>query len=74
MCSSDISVIVWQWNYEEQRAQAQADVVHTCRNFEKILGWAREHKAKVQFDAEVFIQDDIRVSDTFMKYHNTHVL
>lgn len=43
MCSADITPIVWQWNSKLQRAQQRDDVVHTCRDFDRLRAWAIEH-------------------------------
>jgi len=58
MCASDISVLVWRWNEHTKQAELRTDVVHACRNFDKIVEWAKMNKARTEFDADVFIQDD----------------
>jgi hypothetical protein len=61
MCSADISVIVWQWDKIRQRALARANIVHTCRNFDKILEWSKKNRAREQFAAEVYLDDDLNI-------------
>jgi hypothetical protein len=63
MCSSDISVIVWQWRNETQLVHPHGGIVHTCRNFEKISEWAKENKAAVNVDCEKYISDDIVIPE-----------
>jgi hypothetical protein len=36
MCNADISTAYWQWNEEIGKTQADARVVHTCREWESI--------------------------------------
>ncbi|KAJ7922460.1 hypothetical protein B0H13DRAFT_1603672 [Mycena leptocephala] len=43
MCSADISPIVWQWSAKYEQAEQRDDILHTCRNFDRIQGWAKEH-------------------------------
>ncbi|CAL1712047.1 unnamed protein product [Somion occarium] len=45
MCSADISVIVWKWNDAENTAFPRMDTVHSCRNFNKIVDWAKAHRS-----------------------------
>ncbi|KAJ7694903.1 hypothetical protein B0H17DRAFT_931433, partial [Mycena rosella] len=40
MCAGDISVIVLQWDPAQNIMIFQGDVVHTCRNFDKLREWA----------------------------------
>jgi len=63
MCSSDVSVIVWQWEKETQRVHPQAEVVHTCRNFDKIRDWGLKNRAVMDFDFDVLVEDDIVVPE-----------
>ncbi|KAG6816778.1 hypothetical protein H0H87_003041 [Tephrocybe sp. NHM501043] len=55
-CSSDISTIVWR-KHEGEREAPQFDIVHSCRNFEKIQAWAGENRGSI------FVQDG-RISAT----------
>lgn len=59
MCASDVSVITWKWNNKAQRALGHGDVVHSCRNFEKIRDWSIEHRAVVDFRADVHTEDEL---------------
>ncbi len=52
MCSVDVSVLVWTWLPERQAHFERATVPHTCRNFEKIQEWGREHRVSGPFDRE----------------------
>ncbi|KAJ6620504.1 hypothetical protein B0H10DRAFT_1791774, partial [Mycena sp. CBHHK59/15] len=62
MCSADISTVVWQWSMEQQEAEQRDDIVHMCRDYDKIQDWAREHVLKVPTpDFSVYIEDDLDI-------------
>ncbi|KAF9467182.1 hypothetical protein BDZ94DRAFT_58297 [Collybia nuda] len=61
MCMSDVSAIVWQWNEEKQAVKIKADVAHTCRRFDILHDWAREHYLESQVNMSVKLEDDIEV-------------
>jgi hypothetical protein len=58
MCSADVSPIAWQWFEKDQEAKAVAEIAHTCRNFDDIRDWAKEHKVK-QFDRSIHVEDKL---------------
>ncbi|KAL0568460.1 hypothetical protein V5O48_013525 [Marasmius crinis-equi] len=61
ICSSDVSLIVWQWSSEKNRSVFQSGTPHTCRNFDKIAEWAKkpEHRLHAdEFDQSVHVPDD----------------
>ncbi|KAF5375173.1 hypothetical protein D9758_000043 [Tetrapyrgos nigripes] len=60
-CSADITPLVWQWSHRSQKAFERSDVVHTCRNFDKIRDWAQEHFLDHQQDMSVYIEDDLDI-------------
>ncbi|KAJ7160629.1 hypothetical protein C8R43DRAFT_1176994 [Mycena crocata] len=60
-CSSDTSVIVWQWDDTVKRNTFRGDVAHTCRSFEKIQEWAKSRALPTVYDPTVLIEDDIIV-------------
>ncbi|KAJ7926465.1 hypothetical protein B0H13DRAFT_1599551, partial [Mycena leptocephala] len=43
MCYADTTPVVWQWSTELMEAEQRDDLLHTCRDFDKIRGWAKEH-------------------------------
>jgi len=44
-CMPDVSPIVWQWVEKDKTVElVSSDIVHTCRNFDKIRDWAMEHR------------------------------
>ncbi|KAL1745427.1 hypothetical protein HDZ31DRAFT_63175 [Schizophyllum fasciatum] len=45
MCSSDVSVNVWQWSEHYEAVAGRVNVAHSCRNFNKIKDWVRERLA-----------------------------
>jgi len=61
MCSADISTIVWQWSETAQAAKERSDVVHTCRDFDAIRDWAKDHYLDHQQDMTVYIPDDLDI-------------
>ena len=63
MCASDISVITWAWNEKAQRSLGHGDIVHSCRSFESIRDWSAEHRARLEFDNNVFIESDLTVPE-----------
>ena len=42
VCSADVSPLVWQWVDRVQEVRLAGNIIHTCRNFEKIRRWALE--------------------------------
>ncbi|KAJ7062078.1 hypothetical protein C8F01DRAFT_1251894 [Mycena amicta] len=63
MCAGDTSVIVWQWDYKQNKSTFQGDVAHTCRNFEKLREWGKSHVIQRHFDTSVRMEDDIVVKE-----------
>ncbi|RAH54431.1 hypothetical protein BO85DRAFT_103687 [Aspergillus piperis CBS 112811] len=59
MCSSDLSTIHWLWVEEDQIWKADGRVMHTCRDFEAIRGWAFENRAGM-IDRTVWVPDPLR--------------
>jgi hypothetical protein len=43
MCAGDMSMNVYQWSKNHNRAILITDVAHTCRNFDKLQEWERDH-------------------------------
>ena len=58
MCSSDISTITWTWDEEDQMSKPQADMIHTCRDFEAIRDWGLKNQAK-KFDVNQRVSDPL---------------
>ncbi|KAJ6523043.1 hypothetical protein B0H19DRAFT_1277125 [Mycena capillaripes] len=42
MCYADTTPVVWQWSIELMQAEQRDDLLHTCRDFDKIQGWAKK--------------------------------
>lgn len=51
------SPIVWQWNDEENRAFISMDVVHSCRNYDMIVDWAKTRRMTARFDYSVRVAE-----------------
>ncbi|PSR84222.1 hypothetical protein PHLCEN_2v5510 [Hermanssonia centrifuga] len=59
MCSADISPLVWQWSEKARIAKPASDVMHTCRNFDNIVEWAKTNRIKHHFDTTARIEDTV---------------
>ncbi|KAJ7459260.1 hypothetical protein FB451DRAFT_1004075, partial [Mycena latifolia] len=42
MCAADITPVVWQWSEKHQLAEQRDDVLHVCRDFDRIQDWASQ--------------------------------
>ncbi|KAH7881227.1 uncharacterized protein C8R40DRAFT_1164633 [Lentinula edodes] len=60
-CSADITPIVWQWSNKSKAAKERSDVVHTCRDFQKITDWAQDHFVPRQQNMSIFIDDELDI-------------
>ncbi|KAF7983129.1 hypothetical protein HWV62_24095 [Athelia sp. TMB] len=60
LCSADITPTVFKWEEAEHKIAPRFDVVHTCRNFDKIRDWAKERHLE-EFDREVHVLDDLKI-------------
>ncbi|KAF5981295.1 hypothetical protein FBULB1_4861 [Fusarium bulbicola] len=58
MCSADITPLPWVWSDKAQEAKEVARVTHTCRDFDILRDWAREH-AVHHFDKKTHAHDDL---------------
>ncbi|CAK7232131.1 hypothetical protein SEUCBS140593_008158 [Sporothrix eucalyptigena] len=58
MCSADITPLPWAWDEKDQKAKSVARVVHTCRDFEAVQGWAREREVE-HYDRTIYVPDDL---------------
>ncbi|TCD61028.1 hypothetical protein EIP91_009151 [Steccherinum ochraceum] len=54
-------LVVWQWDEEEQRALVAMNTVHSCRNYDRIVDWAKAHRRTTHFNANVHVEDDIEI-------------
>lgn len=55
-CHSDLATIYWEWVPEHKRAYGNLATTHTCKNFEKVKDWAREHNLHGDFDMEAEVE------------------
>ncbi|KAF4576976.1 hypothetical protein EYR36_004960 [Pleurotus pulmonarius] len=53
MCSSDVSLLVWQWDEAALQSRIRTDVVHRCRDFDNVKGWALHRQLKGGFNPSV---------------------
>ncbi|KAJ7901118.1 hypothetical protein B0H14DRAFT_3123662 [Mycena olivaceomarginata] len=56
MCYADISPVVWQWSTRYEEAEQRDDILHTCRDFDRLQGWARERSLGGLPDLSVYIE------------------
>ncbi|KAL5513654.1 hypothetical protein ACEPAH_4053 [Sanghuangporus vaninii] len=61
MCNADIATYVWQWDAEDNMVKPTGNVVHTCRDFERIVDWAKGHRIRTHFDNKVYVEDNLDV-------------
>ncbi|KAJ6518470.1 hypothetical protein DFH09DRAFT_1396269 [Mycena vulgaris] len=60
-CVGDTSVIVWQWENFMNANIVKGEIAHTCRKFDKLQDWGRNHMLLDVYDPTVRIDDDIVV-------------
>jgi hypothetical protein len=58
MCSVDVTPNVWLWDESRHTSFPRLDTVHTCRNFESIRNWAKEHRLETLV-LNVHVGDDL---------------
>ncbi|KAH7890212.1 hypothetical protein F5I97DRAFT_1801771, partial [Phlebopus sp. FC_14] len=58
LCSADITPVVWAWDDKQRRTSPRLDVVHVCRDYEKIQEWAYAHLIQTPFDSKVHLEDE----------------
>lgn len=51
------SPIVWKWSDEKGRAYIDMDVVHSCRNYDMIVEWAKVNKYSGHFDLSLHLEE-----------------
>ncbi|KAJ3556366.1 hypothetical protein NM688_g2066 [Phlebia brevispora] len=44
MCAADISPIVYDWDEERQKTIPMLSIGHSCRKWDNIVDWARDHQ------------------------------
>lgn len=65
MCNGDISMDVVQWSEKLQMMLPRPDVLHSCRNFERIRDWAKartigDDEADGDSDSKTNLEDDFK--------------
>ncbi|KAG1728437.1 hypothetical protein EDB19DRAFT_1913783 [Suillus lakei] len=59
MCNGDVTMITNDWVEGFANPQADFNVPHQCRNFEKILDWVDEHRVFVPKSKMVRLDDNV---------------
>jgi hypothetical protein len=54
--SVDITPIVWQWSDKFREAEQRDDILHTCRDFDKIRNWAEERSMGDLPDLTLYVE------------------
>lgn len=49
-CNADLSTIYYEWVPERNRLVGNLATTHTCKNYDSILQWARDHQYKGPLD------------------------
>ncbi|KZS90735.1 hypothetical protein SISNIDRAFT_414902 [Sistotremastrum niveocremeum HHB9708] len=55
MCNADITPDVWQWDEDKQMSFPRFDTVHTCRNWEAIIDWAKARQMNYVWDMSIHV-------------------
>jgi hypothetical protein len=58
MCSADITPLPYVWWRKFGQLMPTSAVTHTCRDFEAIRDWAKEHRAG-KVEKEVHVHDPL---------------
>jgi hypothetical protein len=64
MCAVDITPVVWQWSEKLQMAEQRDDIVHVCRDYDRIREWAGERTFEYSDISllSIYIEDDLTVT------------
>ncbi|KAJ7487306.1 hypothetical protein B0H11DRAFT_2230629 [Mycena galericulata] len=57
MCTADTSPVVWQWSDKYKEAEQRDDILHTCRDFDRLQDWARERSMGLLPDLSVYVEE-----------------
>jgi len=68
MCASDVSVLVFKWNEKRRETQPHGDVLHQCRNFDKVWRWGWENKAVLDFDFNRYVENDLVMKEGRIRF------
>jgi hypothetical protein len=49
-CNADLSTIYYEWVPERNRLVGNLATTHTCKNYDSIIQWARDHQYKGPLD------------------------
>ncbi|KAJ6542383.1 hypothetical protein DFH09DRAFT_1282617 [Mycena vulgaris] len=59
MCSVDVTSVVWQWSDDLKSVEQRDDVVHVCRDYDRIRDWASQRTYPPEdFDETLYVVDD----------------
>jgi len=59
MCTIDMNPMGFEWDERRQINLPRLTGAHTCRNFDKIQQWARDHRMQSKFNRTVYVPSDL---------------
>ena len=60
-CNADIATYVWYWDPRDEMVKPTGNVVHTCKDYDRIVQWAKDHHLHSHFDNKIHVEDDLEV-------------
>ncbi|KAF7981257.1 hypothetical protein HWV62_34137 [Athelia sp. TMB] len=60
MCNADVTAIPWRWDTRYNVSTPDFDVLHTCKNWERLREWTTANKAKLEIDINHHVVDDLK--------------
>ncbi|KAL1747969.1 hypothetical protein HDZ31DRAFT_60839 [Schizophyllum fasciatum] len=75
MCSSDISVNVWQWSEHYEFVAGRVNVAHSCRSFDKLREWTRGRLAPEHpIDQDEYVEYDLPFPPIYHSAADLHLM
>ncbi|KAJ7641268.1 hypothetical protein FB45DRAFT_899814 [Roridomyces roridus] len=56
MCHADTTPIIWQWSDRLKEAEQLDDILHSCKDFDRIQDWARQRSVGLLPDLTVYLE------------------
>lgn len=56
MCHADIATIYFEWIPEKEAITGNPATTHTCKNYDKVIEWARAHTLKGSMDTSIHVE------------------
>lgn len=58
LCNADITPLSFTRDRRDGKAKEVAEVIHSCRDFERIKLWALDHQMQMDMDLDTVVNDD----------------